>query len=101
MTCVKLMQRRRKTCFIALLIYRILVKKIRLRLPEDNPSGEAIVKTLREMDFLENESDGYIPVYTRTDITDALHDAFGFRTDLELLHKKEMKKIVKMTKLGK
>jgi len=89
------------TCFIALLLYRILVKKIRLRLPEDNPSGEAIVKTLREMDFLEKESDGYIPVYTRTDITDALHDEFGFRTDLELLHKKEMKKIVKMTKLGK
>jgi len=53
------------------------------------------------MDFLENESDGYIPVYTRTDITDALHDALGFRTDLEPLHKKEMQKIVKMTKLGK
>ena len=89
------------TCFIALLIYRILVKKIRLRLPEGNPSGETIVKTLCEMDFLEKESDGYIPVYTRTDITDALHDEFGFRTDLELLPKKEMKKIVKMTKLGK
>ena len=89
------------TCFVALLIYRILVKKIRLRLPEDNPGGEAIVKTLCEMDFLEKESDGYIPVYTRTDITDALHDEFGFRTDLELLHKKEMKRIVRMTKMGK
>jgi len=78
------------TCFIALLVYRILVKKIRLRLPEENPSGEAIVKTLCKMDFLEKESDVYIPVYTRTDITDALHDEFGFRTDLELLHNKEM-----------
>ena len=89
------------TCFIALLIYRILVKKIRSRLPDDNPSGEAIVKTLREMDFLDKEGDGYIPAYTRTDITDALHEEFGFRTDLELLPKKEMREIVKMSKLEK
>ena len=89
------------TCFIALLIYRILVRQIRLQLPRNNPSGEAIVKTLCEMDFLEKEGDGYIPVYTRTDITDALHETFGFRTDLELLPKREMRKIVKMTKLEK
>jgi transposase len=89
------------TCFIALLVYRILAKKIRLRLPDDNPSGETIVKTLREMDFLDKEGDGYVPVYTRTDLTDALHEEYGFRTDLELLPKKEMRKIVKMTKLEK
>lgn len=89
------------TCFIALLIYRILARNIRLRLPDDNPSGEAIVKTLCEMDFLDKEGDGFIPVYTRTDLTDALHEEFGFRTDLELLPNKEMRKIVKMTKQEK
>jgi len=88
-------------CFIALLTYRILTKKIRLRLPDANPTGEAIVNTLREMDFLEKEGDGFIPTYTRTDITDALHEEFGFRTDLELVPKKEMLKIVKMTKTEK
>lgn len=89
------------TCFVALLIYRILTKKIRLRMTEENPSGEAIVNTLCKMDFLEKEGDGYIPTYTRTDLTDALHDEFGFRTDLEFVPKKEMQKIVRMTKNDK
>ena len=89
------------TCFIALLIYRILTKKIRLRLPEENPSGESIVNTLGEMNFLAKEGEGYIPIYTRTDLTDALHDEFGFRTDLEFVTKKTMRKIVRMTKAEK
>lgn len=39
----------------------------------------------------------YLPVYTRTDLTDALHEAFGFRTDYEVLSGKMMKKILKVT----
>jgi transposase len=89
------------TCFIALLTYRLLTKRIRQHLPDENPSGEMIVRTLREMDFLEKDGDGYIPTYTRTDITDALHDEFGFRTDLEFVPKKEIQKIVRMTKAEK
>jgi transposase len=89
------------TCFIALLIYRIMTKKIQAQLPENSPSGETIVKTLSQMDFLEKEGDGFIPTYTRTDITDALHDAFGFRTDLELVPNREMRKIVNLTKTQK
>ena len=89
------------TCFIALFIYRILVRKIRLQLPEQDPSGESIVKTLRDMDFLEKQGDGFVPTYTRTDLTDTLHDAFGFRTDLELVPIKQMQKIVRLTKKEK
>jgi transposase len=89
------------TCFIALLIYRIMTKRIQAQLPENSPSGEIIVKTLSQMDFLEKEGDGFIPTYTRTDITDALHDAFGFRTDLELVLNREMRKIVNLTKTQK
>ena len=89
------------TCFVALLIYRLLTNKIRLRLPVEKPSGEMIVKTLAGMNFLDKDSEGYIPTYTRTDITDALHDEFGFRTDLEFVPKKEILKIVRMTKAEK
>ena len=42
--------------------------------------------------------EGYIPVYTRTDLTDALHERFGFRTDYQLITHSEMKKIIKATK---
>jgi hypothetical protein len=43
------------------------------------------------MNFKESKGNGYIPVYTRTDFTDALHEAFGFRTDYEIITLKEMK----------
>lgn len=84
------------TCFLSLLIYRILEKKLdeRFTCPE-------LISTLRNMNMLELDGEGYIPVYTRTEITDALHDAFGFRTDYEIVTQKNMKKIFKQTKREK
>ena len=46
---------------------------------------------------LENEC-SYIPNYIRTDLTDDLHDKFGFRTDFEIISEKNIKKILKQTK---
>ena len=42
---------------------------------------------------------GYIPAYTRTEITDILHDKFNFRTDNEITKNNKMKKILKNIKL--
>jgi branched-chain amino acid aminotransferase len=53
---------------------------------------------LRDMNFLELKGEGYVPTYTRTDFTDALHDAFGFRTDYQIVTSAVMKKILKDTK---
>ena len=86
------------TCFIALLVYRILQKQITALLPDAGQSGEKIVDKLREISFIHQEGDVYIPVYKRTTITDALHKEFGFRTDFELVPSKQMQKIVNMTK---
>lgn len=41
---------------------------------------------------------GYIPVYTRTDITDAIHEISGFRTDYEIINDLTMKRIIRQTK---
>ena len=46
---------------------------------------------------LEN-NDSYIPNYIRTDLTDDLHDKFGFRTDFEVISDKNIRKILKQTK---
>ena len=46
---------------------------------------------------LEN-NDSYIPNYIRTDLTDVLHDKFGFRTDFEVISDKNIRKILKQTK---
>ncbi len=44
---------------------------------------------------MENIGNGYIPTYTRTDLTDALHEMSGFRTDYEILSNNRFKKILK------
>ena len=57
-----------------------------------------IIETFKRYEYeLENET-SYIPNYVRTDLTDALHDKFGFRTDFEVISEKNIKKILKQTK---
>lgn len=81
------------TCFISLVIYRLLEKRL-----NGKYTCQEITGGLREMDLLEVKGDGYIPTYTRTDFTDDLHEAFGFRTDYQIVDTKQMKKIFKITK---
>ncbi len=81
------------TCFISLLIYRILENRL-----DKKYTCNEIIETLSNMKFLEVTGEGYIPAYTRTDITDKLHEVFGFRTDYTIISGKEIKKIYKKTK---
>jgi len=81
------------TCFISLIIYRLLEK----RLNEEFTCHE-IISELRDMNFKEIKGEGYEPLYTRTDFTDALHEAFNFRTDYQIVATSMMKKIFKDTK---
>lgn len=83
------------TCFISLLIYRLLEKKL-----GDKYTCEEILTTIRSMQMtLLSENSGYIPSYKRTDITDLLHKKFGFHTDYEFITKATMRNIIKNTKL--
>ena len=81
------------TCFISLLIYRILEKRL-----DEKFTCSQTIKELRNMNLLEIPHEGYIPTYTRTDFTDALHDSFGFRTDFQIIPIKHMKNIFKLSK---
>jgi len=81
------------TCFLALIIYRFLEKKL-----NEKYTCNDIIESLRNMNFSEVKYEGYIPLYTRSDFTDDLHGAFGFRTDYEILTIKELKNIFKLTK---
>lgn len=82
------------TCYISLLVYRLLEKKL----------GEKftccqILEALKNMQMtLLNKNSGYIPSYKRTEVTDALHSTFGFRTDFEFISKSSMRNIIKETK---
>ena len=82
------------TCFIALMIYRILEKKLK-----EAFTCEEIIDTLRNMWMARpGEKLGYTPVYTRTDLTDALHETAGFRTDYQIITDVNMRKIIRLTK---
>jgi len=81
------------TCFMSLIIYRLLEKKLGNKF-----TCSEVINGLREMNFYEIKGEGYIPTYTRTDFTDALHESFGFRTDYEIIKKTQMKKILSTTK---
>ena len=81
------------TCFISLVIYRFLEKKL-----GNNFTCSEIIKGLKDMNFLRVNGEGYIPTYTRTDFTDALHEVFGFRTDFQIVSEKNIKKIFRDTK---
>jgi transposase len=81
------------TCFVSLMIYRILEKQLK-----EEYTCEEIIKTLRGMDMREVKGEGYIPCYKRTELTDALHENADFRTDYELLTKKSMAGVIRRSK---
>lgn len=85
------------TCYISLLVYRLLEKKL-----GNNYTTSQIIRTLRSMQMtLLNTASGYVPSYTRTELTDSLHRIFNFRTDYEFITKSTMRSIIKETKQTK
>ena len=80
------------TCFLSLVVFRYLEKKL-----DEKYTVSQIIDTLKNMN-LNLKNDDYIPIYTRTDITDALHEKFNFRTDYEASSLKNIKNICKQTK---
>lgn len=84
------------TCYLALLIFRILEKKTKKA--NKFYTSAQLIKTLREYRLLKVSGEGYIPEYIRMEITDHLHETFGFRTDTEIVPTRTMRKIIANTK---
>lgn len=80
-------------CFMALLFFRILENKLEYKYTADQ-----IVGTMKKMNLTLLEGYGYIPSYTRTDITDDLHKLFRCRTDYQITKKQKMRNIIHQTK---
>ena len=80
-------------CYLSLMIYRILEKKLK-----EKYTAEKIITTLRKMELHIIPGTGYQPSYTRTDLTDELHEIFGFNTDYQIMTKSSIRNIIKLTK---
>lgn len=80
-------------CFISLLVYRLLEKKL-----EKNYTCCEILETLRKFQFADVAGQGFMPLYKRTMLTDSLHSISGIETDFEFITKGKMKEIQKKSK---
>lgn len=76
-------------CFIALLLFRIMENEL-----EHEYTSSEIISTLRSMTMNIIHGEGYKPNYTRTDLTDALHEKAGFRTDTQIVTNQKIKQIM-------
>lgn len=75
-------------CFLALLIHRIIAKsKLKGKF-----TTEEIIDTLKNMISSKIEGLGYKQLYSKSSITEALRDAFGFDLDKKFISNKNMKK---------
>lgn len=80
-------------CFLALLIYRFLEKNLNCKY-----TCEEVLETLKAMNFAEVQEQGFIPLYKRDAITDALHETCGFQTDYQFITRSKMRTIQKISK---
>lgn len=80
-------------CFLSLLIYRILESKL-----ENKYTVKQTLDTLEDMELCAIDGYGYIPAYTRTDLTDELHALFDFHTDTKISKKSKIRSIINQTK---
>ena len=81
------------TCFLALLIIRLLKREL-----GDICTYEELLAKLKTMNFADIEEQGFMPLYKRDKLTDALHETCGFRTDYQFITKQSMKSIQKHSK---
>lgn len=81
------------TCFLSLLIYRILEKKL-----NEEYTSQKIITTLREMNSIKIEGLGYKQIYAKSDITTALNEKFNINIDQSFISLQNMKKILKEVK---
>ena len=77
------------TCFISLLIFRILKKKMNYKY-----TSSQLLREIRNMDLLELKGYGYIPLNERTDITDDFNNIFNLKTTKEIITYKKIKNIL-------
>lgn len=84
------------TCFLALVIFRYLEKKL-----NGEYTVSQIIETLKEYNFREFKGFGYVPTYTYTDLIEKLNKNFSIDTSKEIIEHKNFKKIINQTKKQK
>lgn len=81
-------------CFLAMVILKILQRQITYTYPQqykDEPlSIDRLIKTLRDMRFAHIEGAGYLPMFTRTALTDQMQKIAGVNISTQIITTREM-----------
>lgn len=84
------------TCFIALLMLKMLQRKVNSELPEgEGFSVEAIREKLSEIDYLFHDAYGYEPAFDRDALLDRMQDALNIHIDNEIITKARMRELLR------
>lgn len=86
------------TCFMALLVFRLLEFKINEKAGTTIPAGR-IIQALRDMN-LNKIGNYYTAGFTRTDVTDVVGDVTGMRFDVEVLTPGMLNKYDRLSRKG-
>lgn len=78
---------------LSLVLLRFLEKKL-----NEKYTTSQIIDTLKNMNFCKANELEYSPTYSRSDLTDNLHEIFKFRTDNEITTTTSIKKILRNLK---
>jgi len=87
------------TCYLALLIYRILEQK--LNDEGDHFTTREIIDSLRELKLMNLNDLCYSAAFTRTHFTDRLEEVFGLSLSLQALSNPYVKSLIKKSKENK
>lgn len=90
------------TCFLAMVVLKILQKQLMETYDDqyrDAPlSIDSLVSTLQDMRFGELQGRGYVPMYTRTKLTDQLQEMAGVKVNTHIITPKNMRKAYRSVK---
>lgn len=92
---------RHTSSHVSLRHYYINIWRKKLNRGLNHFTPDEIIGTLTDMNFLSIAAEGYMPTYTRNDLTNALHGFAGFRTDKQIVTKKKMRSIIAQIKKAK
>lgn len=79
------------TTFISLTIFKYITQKLRNRF-----TNEEVVEALKSITFVRLGSEGWIPTFVPSVITDSLYEVFNIDFDHEFIPNKDMKKLLKI-----
>ena len=81
------------TCVLALIFLRVIEKQLDYKY-----TAPEIIRTLRDMKVHKIEGLGYMPIFTRTKLTDDLLRIYELDLDYEVIKNKKMREIIKKSK---